>query len=71
MLPGSGRIFIRFGANIRSDLINFPIAACAIIAQNTMVLLFRSGPALTAHHPNRHREVLPLSVASHRTGQFA
>ena len=39
--------------------------------QNAMSLLFRSGPALTAHRPKRHLEVLPLSVTSHRTGQFA
>ena len=35
-----------------------------------MALLFRSRPALTAHCPTRCREVLPLSVAPHRTGQF-
>jgi hypothetical protein len=57
--------------NIRSDLINFSRGACAIIAQNAMALLFWSGPALAAHRPNRCREVLPLAVAPHRTGQFA
>jgi hypothetical protein len=41
------------------------------VAQNVTTLLFWSGPALTTYRPTQCHEVLPLSVASHRTGQFA